>query len=523
MTEYDYSEEAYQRHLATQSRIASWVDSQNVPRANPFAPPTPALPHDGDRGRKRRSSTGRHKTRDAAPPPPMPLRMDPIPPRPRTAPPRGDVYGVQAPNYPYNAVASHAVYHPPQPQHRRSSSQAPPAQYPILPQRPSDNPRARSYSYQQPPPIILQGVVDGDVDPSLMRDGGVAMSPCISSYDALGDMGGRTHDPLQLHGSHRPPSKDIQQHKPMPAAPASLLAHHLQPGSNNNAMTDQAAAAALGLRGGLGNGGGKGNLWPADDGDGEDGAPARRTMAGAGSKPQQQQYQAQLQGPGGNGMGFVSATHLEPYHAPAFDPVVTELLAHGNHLHSILAVTLIFHTAPSLLQVGRVLDLSWSEVRDHLLPVAELLEPPGLPEQYYSNFRISRQLQDFLLDPSRPETFVDIPRWHAFVAKWCFDRSHLNYDKRALLGPPRLQFKTLSRHLGFSPTLLYSASSDLAARTTRGYRMVEKSRCGRHTRTRCHIRASLLSDNRPGQPLKSQRISPDVPGTEAILAVVGFI
>ncbi|KAJ7247298.1 hypothetical protein C8J57DRAFT_1475827 [Mycena rebaudengoi] len=345
---------------------------------------------------------------------------------------------------------------------------------PVLPQRPSDNPRARSYSYQQPPSIILQGVVDGDVDPSLMRDGGVAMSPCISSYDALGSMGGRTHDPLQLHGSHRPPSMDIQQRKRMPPAPTLLLVHHLQPGSNNNnAMTDQAAAAALGLRGGLGNGGGKGNVWPADDGDGEDRAPARRTMAGAGSKPQQQQYQAQLQGPGGNGMGFVSATHLEPYPAPAFDPVVTELLAHGNHLHSILAVTLIFRTAPSLLQVGHVLDLSWSEVRDHLLPVAGLLEPPGLPEQYYSNFRISRQLQDFLLDPSRPETFVDIPRWHAFVAKWCFEGSHLNCDKRALLGPPRLQFKTLSRHLGFSPTLPYSASSDLAARTTRGYRMAE--------------------------------------------------
>ncbi|KAJ7262133.1 hypothetical protein C8J57DRAFT_1336223 [Mycena rebaudengoi] len=173
----------------------------------------------------------------------------------------------------------------------------------------------------------------------------------------------------------------------------SLLVRHLQSGSsNNNAITDQAVAAALGLRGGLGNWGGKRNVL------------------------------AQLP--------------LVPYPTPAFDPLVTELLAHGNPLHSILAVILVFCTAPSLLQVGHVLDLSWSEVRDYLLPVAELLEPLGLPEQYYSNFRISRQLQDFLLDPSRPETFVDIPRWHAFVAKWCFDRSylfdrsHLNSDKR---------------------------------------------------------------------------------------------
>ncbi|KAJ7247302.1 hypothetical protein C8J57DRAFT_1475830, partial [Mycena rebaudengoi] len=515
LIEYDYSPEAYQRYLATQPHIASWVDkTQNVLQANPFAPPTPTLPHDGDRGRKRRSSTGEHKTRDVAPLPPIPLRMDSIPPRPpHRAPAR---------RRPWRAGPKLLV------QCRRVPRGIPASTPPLIlsgTTRPISNPTTTAVAQ---PPCSL-GVVDGDVHPSLMLDGGVAMSPCISSYDALGGMGGRTHDPLQLHGSHRPPSMDIQQCKRMPAAPASLLAHHLQPGSNNNAMTDQAAAAALGLRGGLGNGGGRGNVWPADDGDGEDGALARRTMAGAGSTQQQQQYEAQLQGPAENGMAVVGDTHLEPYPAPAFDPLVTELLTHGNHLHSILALTLVFCTPPSLLQVDHVLDLSWSEVRDHLLPVAELLEPPGLPEQYYSNFRISRQLQDFLLDPSRPETKM-VSRQKPSVPQKPFARqkpSELRQTRhilrRGLLGPPRLQFKTLSRLMGFSPTLPYSASSKVAARTTRGYRMAEKSRCGRHTRTRCHIRASLSSDNRRVRPLKSQRISPDVPGTEAILAVVGFI
>ncbi|KAF9009416.1 hypothetical protein BDQ17DRAFT_1322987 [Cyathus striatus] len=44
MTEYDYSPEAYERYLATQNRIARWVDNtlQHNPR-NPFTPATPAV------------------------------------------------------------------------------------------------------------------------------------------------------------------------------------------------------------------------------------------------------------------------------------------------------------------------------------------------------------------------------------------------------------------------------------------------------------------------------------------------
>ncbi|KIK06542.1 hypothetical protein K443DRAFT_129821 [Laccaria amethystina LaAM-08-1] len=43
MTEYDYSPEAYERYLATQNRIARWVDGTltAIPR-NPFTPATPA-------------------------------------------------------------------------------------------------------------------------------------------------------------------------------------------------------------------------------------------------------------------------------------------------------------------------------------------------------------------------------------------------------------------------------------------------------------------------------------------------
>lgn len=45
MTEYDYSPEAFEKYLATQSRIARWVDktNQHQPR-NPFTAATPTVP-----------------------------------------------------------------------------------------------------------------------------------------------------------------------------------------------------------------------------------------------------------------------------------------------------------------------------------------------------------------------------------------------------------------------------------------------------------------------------------------------
>ncbi|KAJ8489814.1 hypothetical protein ONZ45_g13432 [Pleurotus djamor] len=44
MTEYDYSPEAYERYIAKQHAIASWVDNtKQYPPANPFVPTTPAV------------------------------------------------------------------------------------------------------------------------------------------------------------------------------------------------------------------------------------------------------------------------------------------------------------------------------------------------------------------------------------------------------------------------------------------------------------------------------------------------
>ncbi|KAJ7110281.1 hypothetical protein C8R43DRAFT_166532 [Mycena crocata] len=182
MTEYDFSPEAYNRHLETQARIARWTHSTHrVPQADPFAPPTSAnpaasLPHNSSLPphstphRRRTRSSDRSHSRKTSPPPPLPLHQPPkraTPVRSQTAPPKGDIYGVYGapqppqsqpqPYYPTAYVSAPAAGggyftlpppppQPPQPpQHRRSRSTS-------HPPRPAEPARSRSYSVAPPPP-----------------------------------------------------------------------------------------------------------------------------------------------------------------------------------------------------------------------------------------------------------------------------------------------------------------------------------------------------------------------------------
>lgn len=99
-------------------------------------------------------------------------------------------------------------------------------------------------------------------------------------------------------------------------------------------------------------------------------------------------------------------------------------------LHSILALAFVFYQTPSPLQISHLLDISWENVLQCLVPVSELLDPPAPPEHYYSDILLSDRLRKFLSDPTCPATFVDSSRWHAFVAVWCLTRSSINYDAR---------------------------------------------------------------------------------------------
>ncbi|KAJ7758719.1 hypothetical protein B0H16DRAFT_642954 [Mycena metata] len=181
MTEYDFSEEAYKRHYETQARISKWTqNTTRVPPADPFTPATPMSPNvvplpDSSKHRRsrssdpnkeekhRKSSRSRSRKRSPSPPPPLPTERSRSmgPPRPRTAPPRGDVQqpGLPGPSPFYLAPVQPPVnytyapgYHPPpplpSPHHNRSRSSVA-----TLPPAPPLGTRMRSYSGAPPPPI----------------------------------------------------------------------------------------------------------------------------------------------------------------------------------------------------------------------------------------------------------------------------------------------------------------------------------------------------------------------------------
>ncbi|KAJ7716412.1 hypothetical protein B0H14DRAFT_644266, partial [Mycena olivaceomarginata] len=142
-----------------------------IPQSDPFTPATPVSPShklpsskrrarssdppmDDDRGksktRDRTRSTTRHDRAPSMAPPPPPLpsldRSRSVGPRPRTAPPRGDVYGVQQPGpgatpfYPV-PVQQQMPYYPHAPGY---GMPAPP--YPYPQQQPTQNHHTRSRS-----------------------------------------------------------------------------------------------------------------------------------------------------------------------------------------------------------------------------------------------------------------------------------------------------------------------------------------------------------------------------------------
>ncbi|KAJ6530837.1 hypothetical protein DFH09DRAFT_1284999 [Mycena vulgaris] len=105
-------------------------------------------------------------------------------------------------------------------------------------------------------------------------------------------------------------------------------------------------------------------------------------------------------------------------------------LAQNIHLHSILALALVFHQAPSALQLARVLDIPWADVIQAVGTLSDILVPPVY---YHSAVRVPVRLRRLLVDPGRPTRYIDLRAWHAVLAVWCLERSSLNYDARDIL------------------------------------------------------------------------------------------
>ncbi|KAJ7498199.1 hypothetical protein B0H11DRAFT_1999046 [Mycena galericulata] len=113
-----------------------------------------------------------------------------------------------------------------------------------------------------------------------------------------------------------------------------------------------------------------------------------------------------------------------------FSSQVSDALSSNPQLYSIISVIMVFYQAPSPLQIGHVLGIPWEDVRRDLLSVPELIDCQVDPlEHYYSEVHISHRVPVLLSDPSQPDCLVNLPKWHAFVARWCL-RSNASQDAR---------------------------------------------------------------------------------------------
>ncbi|KAJ7467767.1 hypothetical protein B0H11DRAFT_2284255 [Mycena galericulata] len=90
----------------------------------------------------------------------------------------------------------------------------------------------------------------------------------------------------------------------------------------------------------------------------------------------------------------------------------------AERLLPIFGVAMAFHTPPSVLQISRVLDLKWTEVRDAVKPISSYLESLDSPINFYSDIRLPGYLKGFLLQRSGT-LWIDPAKYHAIVARWC--------------------------------------------------------------------------------------------------------
>ncbi|KAJ7036660.1 hypothetical protein C8F04DRAFT_1095250 [Mycena alexandri] len=113
--------------------------------------------------------------------------------------------------------------------------------------------------------------------------------------------------------------------------------------------------------------------------------------------------------------------------------VVHHAVVLNPQLHSILALVRTLYRTPSSLQIAHLLDIHWETVLESLMPVFQLLDPPAPPEHYYSDILLSDRMRKVLVNPCYSATYVHLPRWHAFIAVWCLNRSDIRHDARDIL------------------------------------------------------------------------------------------
>ncbi|KAL1670204.1 hypothetical protein GGF50DRAFT_42757 [Schizophyllum commune] len=186
MTEYDFSQEGYERHMRKMHRVYNWTcDNARIPQKNPFAPPTPAtglmdLPYDAaGKTKSRQRSASMHDTRARTVIPPK--RSSTTPTNPYGSKHSNSSYTLVQPvvtppvaaGYPAPPPPQIIYYNPGQSQaqprrhHRANSYAAPPPpqvygyQAPVTTHvypYPTTAPRKSTSSAQRPPIVVPQAV-----------------------------------------------------------------------------------------------------------------------------------------------------------------------------------------------------------------------------------------------------------------------------------------------------------------------------------------------------------------------------
>ncbi|KAJ6580746.1 hypothetical protein B0H19DRAFT_484192 [Mycena capillaripes] len=110
---------------------------------------------------------------------------------------------------------------------------------------------------------------------------------------------------------------------------------------------------------------------------------------------------------------FYSAPATDSITPPPLPDDLDKNIDKNSRLRPILGVAIVFHDAPTVLQISRVLGLKWTEVGAALHPISSYFERFDSPIGFNSDVKPRKILKECL--PQR----VHPGKYHSLVAQWC--------------------------------------------------------------------------------------------------------
>ncbi|KAJ7114012.1 hypothetical protein C8R44DRAFT_796094 [Mycena epipterygia] len=116
-----------------------------------------------------------------------------------------------------------------------------------------------------------------------------------------------------------------------------------------------------------------------------------------------------------NNISIYSSADAGP---PPPDSLLKAIEKNSQRLLPILGVATVFQTPPSVLQISRVLDLKWTEVRDALKPITPHLERLESRINHSSDVALPKNLKNALVQRTGTH-WIDAGKYHGILARWC--------------------------------------------------------------------------------------------------------